>query len=420
VTEAPGRGWLRRPRLPAWLAPIRWPAAITVLMLGYWALATPAIVGAAPFSQPGGAELVRPWLYVAIAPLSDVLDALSMLSVPQLIALGIWVIALFVLCPVVRWRRRVIDGWCAFCTGIRALLILVLLVLLAAALPRPMARLVVNDPAAVVFDLHSHTNYSHDARATFTVEANREWHRASGFDAAYITDHRCFDGAAEGMRANPKLAGEGTVLLSGIELPPDQLHVIVLEPPDVAVPDGLLEKWCVRATTGQPLQRPPVRIQSIPEDLARMRVAASAADSGVIALEISDGAPRGMAQAQRQGGLILAIAAGRNLTLVAGSNNHGWGRTAIAWNVMHIPGWRGLAPDSLGTLIEMRIRAERQRAVQVITRAAAAGTRMWIIFTPVAAIRTMLATLSAPERLSWLVWTWGITAIVVLVRRRSK
>jgi hypothetical protein len=38
---------------------------------------------------------------------------------------------------------------------------------------------------------------------------------------------------------------------------------------------------------------------------------------------------------------------------------------------------------------------------------------------PVVAWR-MLTTLSADERVMWIVWTWAIVAIVALVRRRAR
>ena len=51
----------------------------------------------------------------------------------------------------------------------------------------PMAALAGAGPDVVVFDVHSHTNVSHDVRGTlmggFDTEANLRWHRRAGFDA---------------------------------------------------------------------------------------------------------------------------------------------------------------------------------------------------------------------------------------------
>jgi hypothetical protein len=369
-----------------------------------------------------GMELVHPTLYTVLAPLSDVLDALSLLSVPQLIALTVTLILYFSLWRFLRARRRGTTRWTETCAALRVFVTFLLLVAMSAVLPRPMAALRVDDPDAVVFDVHSHTSYSHDASRTFTVERNREWHRAGGFDVAYITDHRCFDGAAEGLRGNPKRSGDGTVLLSGVELQGDDQHQVVLEPPDAAVPDGFLETWCVRARAGRVPGVPPVRVQTIPEDLSKMRVASPAMPAGVTAIEISDGAPRGLAQADRDDMQLWDLAAVNHLTVVAGSNNHGWGRTVVAWNVVRIPGWRALSPDSLGRIIESRLRSRQVNAVQVIERTrfvshshlllAVAYAFMPIIFG------AMILPSSPGEWIAWAAWVAAIIVIVKLVRRR--
>ena len=371
-------------------------------------------------SAEPSAHLVRPLGYVLLAPLSNVLDELTLLSVPQLIALVVSLVVAYTGARLLMRRLSPTNAWCEFWYGLRAFLILVLAIVCAAALPRPMAALRLDDPEMVVFDIHSHTNYSHDARATFTVEANRAWHRGAGFDVAFITDHRCFDGAAEGMRGNPKRAGDGTVLLSGIELPPEQRHLILLEAPNTAVPAGYLEAWCVRATAGVPQPTLPVMIETITENLSWMSELASEHAAGLSGIEISDGAPRGLAQADRDQAFIVAQAARLDLAMLAGSNNHGWGRTAVAWNVMRVPGWRVLAPDSLGRLIETRLIAERQNAVTVLGRRRHDGA------SPVHLIATLgwfvidiVEAMSLPERASWIAWTWILWALIRLTPRRQ-
>ena len=246
------------------LGRLRAPLVATALVFGASLVAAPPVRDAVSRLPVTGAHLVRPALYVAMAPLSDTLDAMSLLSVPQLIALFVSLVVVYAAWRFQRRRRHATDRWREFGAALRALLLFILFVIFAAVLPRPMAALRMDDENLVIFDIHSHTNYSHDARATFTVARNRAWHRDAGFDVAYVTDHRCFDGAAEGERGNPKRAGDGTVLLSGIELPADQIHVIELVPPDVAAPDGLLEPWCVRAAAGRARSPSTVRIQTIP------------------------------------------------------------------------------------------------------------------------------------------------------------
>ena len=86
-----------------------------------------------------------------------------------------------------------------------------------ALLPRPMAQLVTTDETVLVIDFHSHTKYSHDGRSGWTEDDVRDWHRGAGYNVAYITDHATYEGAERGVAANPGLAGEGTVLLQGLE-----------------------------------------------------------------------------------------------------------------------------------------------------------------------------------------------------------
>ena len=57
-----------------------------------------------------------------------------------------------------------------------------------------------------------------------------------------------------------------------------------------------------------------------------------------------------------------------SLAPVGGSDNHGWGRTAAAWTLVHIPAWRGMRPDSLARRIEIVLRPRRRWAARTIER----------------------------------------------------
>ena len=286
------------------------PLAVTALVLGasLVAVAAGARCGEPAARSPARA-LVRPALYVALAPLSDLLDAMSLLSVPQLIAFTLSLMAVYAAWRVARRRRHAAGP-----------LVRVLRRRPRAAPLHPRRDLRRRPPAADggARGWMTRISSSSTSTATPTTRTTRappsRWSRiapgiaTAGFDVAYITDHRCFDGAAEGERGNPKRAGDGTVLLSGIELPPDQIHVIALEPPDVA---GARRspRELVRAREGRARARrvPPVRIQTIPEDLEpRSRLGPA---GGLGAIELLDGAPRGIAQAQRDRKTLLSIAA---------------------------------------------------------------------------------------------------------------
>ena len=103
------------------------------------------------------------------------------------------------------------------------------------------------------------------------------------------------------------------------------------------------------------------------------------------------------------------LAAQLQLKLVAASNNHGFGRAAAAWNLIGIPGWQNLAPEQLATLIEERI---RQRSPGIVMRTRPRTHDASLPFTlPVIAYQT-LGSLTFPERISWLVWIWGLSFLL--------
>ncbi len=366
-------------------------------------------------------HLVRSLAYVALAPLSNVLDTLTLLSVPQIVALFATLALLYVAWRIARrwWARATTRRELRL--ALRALGGAVAVVGLAVLLPRPMAALAADDPARdVILDVHSHTESSHDGRPGFDAEANRAWHRGAGFDAAYITDHKSFDGAEAGMRANPSRAGHGTVLLSGLELVVGHDHLVAL---------GATERtqmWITvdprRAHHDVPITEIPVLVQTIPEVLSRMPPPSADGARGVLAIELSDGSPRGIAQMHRERARILRLADSLDLALVAASDNHGWGHAAVAWSVMRIPGWRSLTPAALGARIEAAIRSERRQAVRVIERRSPdpGRSRVALALTLPAVALDMLRTLSWPERASWIVWSWVAARISIVGARRRE
>src|SRR6266852_142493 len=145
----------------------------------------PALVDAASGAPPPDADLIRPALYTLFAPASDVLDALTFLSLERARAfLLVWVsgIALWGVTRPGSVTRRLLR---AGATGLAfALLVVAVLVL-----PRPVPRLVTADSTLTVIDYHAHTARSHDGRPGWTVADLARWHAAQGFQASYVTDH---------------------------------------------------------------------------------------------------------------------------------------------------------------------------------------------------------------------------------------
>jgi hypothetical protein len=382
----------------------------------------PPLVDVGDPALPLAATLRAPVLYDLFAPVSTVLDTITLLSPAQYWA----TFALCALCflgAVITGERRAHGRVSVTYTARSALrffggTVAALGIMLIA--PRPMASLALRDADLIAVDFHSHTEASHDGRPGFSAERNREWHRSSGFDAVYVTDHQTFDGALSGAARNPATSGGTTVILPGVELRDGDEHLILIgvDPRRMKITSPDWQGAAVAADGGP---APPMLLLSLPGDIMRIPKEEIAGAIRVGGIEASDGSPRGLAQAAIQRDSILALGSRLGIALVSGSDNHGWGRAAPAWSVMRIPGWRRMTPAQLDVSIRQTILARRIHAVQVIARrtalpwpgsgrAALGGFAVGL---------TMMRTLSWRERLSWLAWAWGICLVSLRRARRN-
>jgi hypothetical protein len=74
----------------------------------------------------------------------------------------------------------------------------------------------------LVFDHHSHTNYSDGA---LSIRQNIEWHIAMGFNAVAITDHNNMKHLEEIEQIKNEYAKKGILVVSGIEWTTIRLHL---------------------------------------------------------------------------------------------------------------------------------------------------------------------------------------------------
>ena len=409
--------------------------ATTVLVLATAIVAVPPIRDAATLQPVSEASLTYSPAYLFGAPFFDTLDSLTLLGVGQHVALILTAILAYALWRVWHRRRKPLAAGKGHSVpnparraalrevAFAGLLLLVLVAIygIGAVAPRPMAALAVRDLDVVAVDVHSHTKYSHDGRPGWNPDDVRDWHAASGYDAAYITDHRSYQGAEEGVAANPTVAGQGTVLLGGLEVVYAGERVNVLSAGRVYRGLTTANLWDIDtlALTLASLVSPrePVLVQTIPARLDRIKVAPGPGTPGVRAIEIVDGAPRGLSQTRGERRRIMRLADSLNLALVAGSNNHGWGRTAPGWTLLRIPGWRSMTPDQLATRIEAVIRGGRN-ATRVVERrvADANGSPLRLALTAPLVTWRMLTMLSADQRVMWIVWAWVVTGAWFAVR----
>ncbi|MDQ6635382.1 MAG: hypothetical protein M3Z10_11590 [Gemmatimonadota bacterium] len=409
-----------------YLAPLRrlrpywWLLAIVVLVLASAPFATSPLRDAVAGGALPDASLRRSSAYVLLAPLSNLLDLLTLLSLRQHVAVLVTLLLLFglwwwwrgrVMPPTVTTRARRVARVAA-----RIGVPLVGLIGVYAAgmmLPRPMAALDLGNPDILAIDFHSHTKYSHDGRPDWTPEDNRAWHRDAGFGAAYVTDHRTFEGARDAWANNPQLAAEGVVLLPGIEVVWKGEHVNVLDADRMV--RGLLDPM-QRDIDEQALRMAslvrgvePVLVETIPGDISKIVPAAGPGTAGVRAIELSDGAPRGLGQSRRERARIIHLADSLSLALVAGSDHHGWGHTASAWTLMYVPGWRGASPSDLASAVTTLIRSGGKRSTKVVERYVAdTESGIGLPLTAPLVVWSMVRTLSSDERVVWIAWALAL------------
>jgi hypothetical protein len=420
-----------RARFTGLLAVLRpWWAVIivTLLVLVSAPFAIAPIRDAATLGTIPEATLRRPLGYVLMAPVSDVLDLLALLSLRQHVALLLTLLIGYVAWFV--WRGRVTPvtvapGRRAIRIAARIGLALLAVIAVYAAgvfLPRPMAALD-TAPNVVAVDFHSHTKYSHDGRPDWTPEDVRAWHRDAGFEVAYVTDHRTFEGARDAWANNPAFAGQGTTLLPGIEVVWKGEHVVVL--------DADRKYRGILTETLRDIDEPaltmassipgnePLLIETFPGDISKMIPATGNGTAGVRAIELVDGAPKGLGQTRRERATIVHYADSLNLALVAGSNHHGWGHTASGWTLLYVPGWRNATPDEIGDAIVTILRRGGVSSTRVVERYVAdTETGVKLVLSAPLVAWGMLRTLSPDERAVWVAWAVALTLVSRLLAYR--
>ena len=369
--------------------PIALALATLLVLSALWPL--PSLLDAVTGAPPGDADLTRPFLYLLMAPLTNLLDALTFLSLARAQALvATWMVAL-ALWGLLRpgsWRLRM--GRAAL--GIGTMLFLVGATL---ALPRPVPRLVTADSSAVVLDYHAHTAASHDGRKRWTAADLADWHAAQGFQASYVTDHNLlFTQRVE----------QPIRLLPGVEWSVYRQHVVALSPATAIDRDSFSRDTPAMLRLFAELHRQgSLGIASLPEywDHHREDLDAFVA-AGVDGFEIVNCAPKGLAfpsQARRD---ILDLAGPNDLLVTGASDNHGWGKVTCVWNVTH-PGEQGFKANH----VFARPLALAQGDLPAWN---AAVTQPWL----------MLRGLSGSERVSWLTWIAVVTLYLAQPRRQGQ
>jgi hypothetical protein len=404
----------------------RLPLFSIILTLGLLAarvLRAPILSDPTGSPLPESLHLAYPTLHLILAPLFDLWDGVSMLSMTRLkgfvAGLGLLFIAWR---AVAAFRRRRLDPDAGPPIGlVRELGALVVgMGLLAAFVAggmlwhRPMVSLRGVPPNMILADFHSHTNASHDVAGTlmkgFDAEANRRWHRGGGFDAAFITDHNTIDGfPAEWVM------GGSTLLCPGIEVSAWRAHIVMLgttraidRAPYVDSLGGVLQ---LLRDSGP--RHHGLAIASLPEyDRNHWSNLDALIQAGIAGFEIVNASPKANDFIQARRDSIIALARQHDLLLLAVTDSHGWGATVLAWNLVRIPGWQPADPGACGVLIR-QLQAGGSEAVQIAERHHLRRESWWPwILTPAGVVWESWRSLSMLQVVSWIVWIW----IVGLVR----
>jgi hypothetical protein len=398
-----------RPKSYGWLIA---PAAISLLLLA-GALLSEAPLQRLDSATAVGSEvrLILQPSYLALGPICRVLDTLTLLTLLQLGSLCGTLTGAYVAYGALtrhgqstspRWRQATVRA-------MTATAIILAICVVNVLVPRPMAALAVQSPDVVLIDFHSHTKASHDGRPGFGPEDNRDWHKAAGFNVAYVSDHANWKSIAAAEQHNPAVAGDGTMLLSAVEARVDGYYVIALGPETQYRP-ALAGNWlnddALHASGSQislvyalPIPRKDIRGSRVPP----LR--------DVSALEICDAGPKSLPQSREDHDKLLTWADELNVPVVAASDNHGWGRTAICWTLMKIPGWRQMDQTRLSVAIDQKLREGRKASSVVALRSPLGELNGWRTLAAAPLLVMYLTrSLSAAERGSWItyVWVWAL------------
>jgi hypothetical protein len=362
---------------------------------------------------PPGLHLGYPPVYLLLAPLFSLWDGVSMLSMTRLTGFLVGFVVLFV-----AWRAGRAVWWRIAWSdrppprsparrelGLAAAALVGLIVFIAGGLlwHRPMAALAGLPAGTVAFDVHSHTNVSHDVRGTlmagFDAEANLRWHRRAGFDAVFVTDHNTVAGLAR--PAGPP------ALCPGIEVSAWRAHIVLLGDTAAVEPGrynsslAALERLLAESDSVYGA----LSVLSLPEYERnhRDRLEALAA-AGADGFELVNASPKANELDRIERDRVAAIARRADRFVVGASDSHGWGATSMVWNLMALPG-RPQGPVLCADLLAgLRRGFGSSRIVERHRLRPDDGWPGWL--TPVGVLWETWRAMDWPLTGAWLLWVW--------------
>lgn len=384
-----------------------------------------------------GFSMAYPLWQVVFTPFCGLADTLTMLSVKQAELLILYV--LFAISFISgRWRRAgVLLLWVSFLAW-------------AVLVPRPMGRLVSDNPDILLIDFHSHTLASHDGRPGFTPEANMRWHQAQGYHAAFITDHNREDASKRAKEVSRRTWRDtGYRSLEGEEASLLKTHLVILgnhesidnRPYDsdaakipvfvrdmhqrgvaviASIPEYWLYHWphhlfeppAVKGTAGLG------RLEAAQGAHAQTQRGGGVGSSplgdvydfvrwGIDGFEIINSAPKALDFPPGYRRYMVELCRKQNLPVTGISDNHGYGYATAAWNAMLLPGWQALDPDQLEKAVLRQLKDKGFNAVQVLERARYnPENTAELLVTPFVDLFLYWRSLHIKQAVSWVAWIW--------------
>jgi len=395
------------------MAPRRWrlPLFLSGLVLLSQAFPLPSPVrDAATLSWASGFHLILPAWHILFTPFCSLADHLSVLSFHQDYVLVFYVIAG---CLLTGWRR-----------GALYFMLFVAFIAWGVLVPRPMGKLVSDNPSTLLIDFHSHSLYSHDGRHSFTPQANMRWHRLQGYEASFITDHNRVE-AAQIAKGISQMDWQTTNYrsLEGEEVSLQKTHLVILgnhTKVDNRPYDGYYDKIPIFIHDMHKIGCPV--IASLPEywfyhwgagvqDFLRW---------GMDGFELINSAPKALDFPVAYRLQIVGLCRSQNLFMTGISDNHGYGYATAAWNAMQVPGWREMDADTLEKAVLKTLATERFQAVQVLERVRFIPGSFWgLLLSPFATLWLYWRSLQPLQSVSWVAWIWIIFALFSALRARD-
>ncbi len=362
---------------------------------------------------PPALHLAFPLTYVLFAPLFTLWDGVSMLSMSRLHGFLVGLVVLYV-----AWRGGRALWWRIAWSdrpppraplrrelGLLATAVAALLLFVGVGLlwHRPMAALA-GTGNALVFDVHSHTNVSHDVRGTlmkgFDTEANLRWHQRAGFDAVFITDHN----TVAGLRPH----SGAPALCPGIEVSAWRAHVVLLgdsTPVDPRRYNGSLDALELLLRESDSLYGA-LSVLSLPEYERNHRDRLdSLVAAGADGFELVNAAPKANEMTRSRRDSVAALARRTGRFVVGASDSHGWGATNMVWNLLPLAGSKPAGPAACTAVL--RALREGFDVTRIVERRRLRPDSAWPGWlTPAGVLWEAWRGLTWPLTLSWLAWIW--------------